>query len=295
MDIAIPLGLRNAIESGSCVLFLGAGVGANAFDDQGNPAPDGRHLAEDIVQHFKITEATAPYNLAKVAQVAEQRTSRPQLNSFIKERFSNLTPDEHLRWLATIPWRAIFTTNYDLAILRAYELEADPAQQPVPISSTEELVHCDPRVQVPIYYLHGNIIGPSPHFIITQNDYAKFRNRRRMLFELLKQQFAQSTLLYIGYSNEDPNWQTVLEELLAEFSPNQPPQAYRLVLGSEPLDIEILKGRNIETMLGTLADFHRSALVALSGDITAHNTLEAFRAMFPRHFCQPLRKVRLQL
>jgi hypothetical protein len=35
------------------------------------------------------------------------------------------------RWLACFRWRAIFTTNYDRAIERAYDLNPDQPQNPV--------------------------------------------------------------------------------------------------------------------------------------------------------------------
>jgi hypothetical protein len=52
--IEIPISLRNSLENGSCVLFLGAGMGNYYFDKEGTKIPDGSTLAKDMADHFKI-------------------------------------------------------------------------------------------------------------------------------------------------------------------------------------------------------------------------------------------------
>ena len=39
MSDALPLGLRQALESGQCVLFVGAGAGKHLLGPDSNPAP----------------------------------------------------------------------------------------------------------------------------------------------------------------------------------------------------------------------------------------------------------------
>ena len=76
--------------------------------------------------------------------------------------------------------------------------------------------------EVPIYHLHGALFGlDKPNIIITEDDYAKFSEPRRMLFELLKKEFATSTILYVGYANQDPNWKQLLTEISEEFYPSE--------------------------------------------------------------------------
>src|SRR6202035_4114809 len=83
-------------------------------------APDGGTLAKELAAHFGIDVSDAP-DLAKVAQIVEIRKGgRAELETFIKRRLTDLEPDEIFSWLTTIRWRAIFTTNYDGVIERAY-------------------------------------------------------------------------------------------------------------------------------------------------------------------------------
>jgi hypothetical protein len=199
----IPLGLRQALEAGDCVLFLGAGVGHHLTRD-GVPAPTGAALARELAEQFKI-ESDGATDLAKISQVVEIRKGRTELEAFLAKRLCGLEPDEALRWLCTIRWKAIYTTNYDDGVERAYAQTAAPPQTPVPIAATSQLAAFDRRFQVPIYYLHGRLCGPDKtRIIITENDYAEFRKQRQMMFELLKLEFATSVFLYIGYANEDP-------------------------------------------------------------------------------------------
>ena len=56
--IELPLGLIRALESGDCVLFLGAGIGDHLFDRNGNPAPDANSLAKELADYFEIESSS---------------------------------------------------------------------------------------------------------------------------------------------------------------------------------------------------------------------------------------------
>lgn len=256
---SLPIGLRNALESGDCVLFLGAGLGRHSTDGNGQPAPDARTLATELAEKFAIADET-DHDLSTIAQVVDLRYGRPDLRAFLRERFADLTPDAAFQWLTTIRWKGICTTNYDRALLRAYELNPSPRQLPVPMSVTSELRPYDLRTQVPVKYLHGFLYDDrdSP-IIITEDDYARFREKRDMLFKWLKLEFATSPFLYIGYSNSDNNWRALLEEIRAEFYPSSLPQSYRVSPDTSDLDIEILKSKSIETLRCTFEEFHTAA------------------------------------
>ncbi len=263
--LELPLGLRTAMESGKCVLFLGAGLGEHVRDTEGRTSPDSATLARELAEEFSIEISSEP-NLSQVASVVELRRGRPDLKAFLQKRLADLTPDESLQWLFTIRWSAIFTTNYDEVIERAYELIADPPQNPIPISLASHFVQHDPRIEVPIYHLHGRLFGAgSQHILITEDDYAKFREPRRMIFEVLKSEFASAPVLYLGYSNRDPNWKTLIGELTAEFYPEEISQSYRISPHTDDLEEEILQSKNVTTIDGTYQEFFEVASTIISG------------------------------
>ena len=278
--VDIPLGLRQALEAGDCVLFTGAGMGYHLWRD-GLNAPDGKTLALELAAQFRIDGGPSP-ELPKVSQIVEIRKGRTELETFLKKRLSNLAPDATFQWIASVRWRAIFTTNYDDGIEKAYGLRADPPQTPIPISSTSELVSFDRRFQVPLYYLHGRLFGhDKPNIIITENDYSTFRKQRQMMFEVLKQEFATSTFLYVGYSNQDPNWKMLLEELRSEFYPSRLPPSYRVAPTTGTLNDEILRAQQVDTIGCTFDDFQKSAALALAGSKVPPDALRNLQAAVP--------------
>lgn len=280
--ITLPLTLRTALESGQCVLFLGAGIGSYVRDKAGRPAPDGEELAKRLATRFKI-DTGGVYELAKVSEIVELREGRKELETFLKEQLSDLVPGEEIKWLASVRWKAIFTTNYDDAIERAYDLTANVQQKPVSFALTRELFAYDSRFDVPIYHLHGSLFSKNkPSLILTGSDYVTFRESRRMLFDLLKQEFATATVLYLGYSNRDPNWDTVLSEVRSEFYPSPIPPSFRVAPATNPLDAEILRAKGVETLDCSMADFIVAGSAALKDAASFGNLIDAAKKVVPK-------------
>ena len=69
--IELPLGLRHALESGDCVLFVGAGIGEHLLNQEGKPTPDACLLAKELADEFSI-KVDDEYDLAKIAEVVDQ-------------------------------------------------------------------------------------------------------------------------------------------------------------------------------------------------------------------------------
>ncbi|WP_395680436.1 SIR2 family protein [Dokdonella sp.] len=282
MTISIPLALKSAIESGDCVLFLGAGIGAHLQGLDGKPLPDAAALSGEMAAHFSISFSGDPPSLSKMSQLVEIRKTREQLDEFLRKRLANSEPDDVLGWITTRRWQAIYTTNYDSGIPRAYEKSARPAQTPRVISKTSEL-NLLQDFEVPIYFIHGALFGASAtgRVVITEKDYTRFREERRMLFERLKNHFATSPFLYIGYSNRDPNWSLVLDEVEEEFSPSRTPRSFRVCPHEDAFDEEILLSRNIETIHTDLAGFVATTQAVLNELAVDSDKLGRLRKLVP--------------
>ena len=279
--LELPLGLRHALESGECVLFIGAGSGKHLLDAKGAPAPDGKTLAKDLARQFSI-EAAGIDDLAKISQVVQIRKGRAELEAYLSKRFSNLTPDKVLRWISTLRWKAIYTTNYDDGIQQTYALNPKPIQQPVTMASTSDLASFDRQYDVPIYHLHGALFGSTaPQLVITEDDYGKFKERRKMLFELLKKDFATSCILYIGYANEDHNWKMVQAEMAEEFFPSKLPRSYRISPSTNPLELEILRSKMIDTISCSYEEFVQLCSTTLAESVIDSDRISKARSTMP--------------
>lgn len=280
----LPLGLRQALERGDCVLFLGAGIGSHYKLQNGKPSPNGSELGQELISHFKLG-IPATTDLPRVAQLVEVRNERADLDAYIKKTFASLVPDEHIQWLTTFRWRSIFTTNYDMGLEQAYKLNGNPLQNPVPISATADLRYTDNHVDVPIFHLHGTPYNPCPSpIVITQADYTRYQEHRKMLWDRLKIDSATSTMLYVGYSGRDQNWQLIVEEMAKEFLPSVPPTAYRLDPYADPIDMEIHKEvRRVETLIMSLPEFRVLVDKELGNYRPTVDTLNKYRNTIPQH------------
>ncbi len=258
------------------------------YRTDGSSLPDAAGLAREIVMHFSLD--TASDDLSKVAELLQIRGKKDDLEDFIRKQFADLTPDETIQWLCSRRWRAIFTTNYDRGIERGYELLPDPPQQPISIALTADLIHVDARFEIPVYHIHGAIFGQKQNIVISQTDYTRFRETRRMLFEILKQNFATSTILYIGYSNRDPNWALLLNEITEEFQPSKLPSAFRVVPSTDKDDAEILKSRGIETIDADLEQFVSAAVAQLEPFHIDDDRLKALQKTVPSHLLNAFKK-----
>ena len=162
-------------------------------------------------------------------------------------------------------------------ILAAYRANPSPYQTPVPIAATREIRYADPRLrEVPLYFLHGTLASNTSTLLMTETDYVRFplAEDRAGLFAILKEQFAQSVFLYVGYSNTDSNWKALLDDIQREFPTGTMPLSYRLTIDHTSMYDTLLTARNIQTIYCSLADF----VTALSTQMhEVHMPDEAFK------------------
>jgi tetratricopeptide (TPR) repeat protein/cold shock CspA family protein len=284
---SLPLGLRQALERGDCVLFLGAGIGGHYRRPGGTAAPDGAKLVEDLISYFKLG-IDPKTDLARTAQLVEIRHKRPALDNFIKKALADLEPDDNIKWLTTFRWRAIYTTNYDMGLESAYRLNGNPPQNPIPISVTSDLIYTDTHVDVPIFHLHGTPYNPSPSpMVLTQADYTRYQDHRAMVWNRLKNDGLTSTILYIGYSGRDNNWQQIVEEMAREFSPSKPPMAYRLDPFADAIDVELHREvRRVETLMITLPEFRALVDKDIGDYRPGADTFDKYKKKVPHHLLE---------
>jgi tetratricopeptide (TPR) repeat protein/cold shock CspA family protein len=253
----LPMGLVHALETRSCVLFVGAGVGAHIKRPDGSPTPDAEALARELAERFSIDLGDESPDLAAVAELVELRRSRLDLEAHLSVALDGLEPDAAFRRLVTYGWRAIFTTNYDDAIERSFALDASAIQTPVSYSVTSDITDWGGASEVPIFHLHGRLAAPAEdrRLVITQTDYTRYSERRRMLFDLYRVHYATHTVVYVGYSHRDSNWRILSSELRTELAPAKPPPSYRVVPSTPSLQKEVFLAQGLETIDLGLSDF----------------------------------------
>lgn len=278
----LPLGLAGALETGNIVLFVGSGIGHYMIDKDGKSMPDGQELGRRLAAKLKL-DVGGETALSKVAQLAEIRVGRKRTVRAVSELFEGYEPNEDAKWLFSLTWQAVYTTNYDSYIERCYETNAEGLQNPVVMATNSDVKNWLPTHELPIVHLHGSLANTanSDEILLTQQDYATYRSKRTMLFNRFRIEYADTPILYVGYSNEDSNWAQVTSELREEFSPASPPRSFRLTPSTSDLDRELLEHQGIETLDGTISDL-RAAVWAKYGDLRVKPAnMDALRAQVP--------------
>ena len=134
----IPVDLKNALEAGNCVLFVGAGMGHNMVDGESNHIPDGKGLAQLIAEKFSLPKS-GDYSLTDVSTFVElHKNGRRDLINYIRMILQDASPDDYMKWIPTVKWRAIYTTNYDRTIQKAYDNCEKPVQEYTTITHISE-------------------------------------------------------------------------------------------------------------------------------------------------------------
>ena len=100
--------------------------------------------------------------------------------------------------LLQLPWRDIFTTNYD-TLLERTEV---PGRVYQPVATVTDLTSAiSPR----IIKLHGSF--PSlDRFIITEEDYRTYPKDFVLFISTVRQSLIENTFVLVGFSGDDPNF-----------------------------------------------------------------------------------------
>jgi hypothetical protein len=136
----------------------------------------------------------------------------------------------------------VFSTNYD----KLFDLASKGGFRLHPVTSTT--VGDDLRLGEPVFLrLHGST-DVMNEVVLTRSDYAQIAKKGRDVFDALRGLSLTSTILFIGYSLEDPDIQLLLQEIgrpgttpEAHFMlAPEPPSASRIEVFKESFGVSVL-------------------------------------------------------
>lgn len=282
----IPIDLKIALETGNCVLFVGAGMGYNMIDSDDNCMPDGKKLAKMIADNFSLPNSEE-YSLTDVASYVEiKKNGRKDLTNYIRSILVHAMPDVSMKWIPSIRWKAIYTTNYDETIQKAYDACKAPAQEYKTITHITEYDDFDNTHIVPIIHLHGSLFDGDDvnNIIISQDDYVNYDHRRKSLFNLLQHCFIKNCVLFSGYSHNDSNFHTILADIAKEIYPNTIRKSYRIDPYTNDVNMAIMANRNIETIKYSFSEFVTAAKSQLELQNALTITEKEAKTIIPQDF-----------
>ena len=176
-------------------IIVGAGFSKNASDK----FLSWNCLAKVIYKNLYHKEPEES-NILKLFQgiEADPNEGKDILYKELNKVLPNTTPPSELhKKLLNLPWKDIFTTNYDTLLERTTSIRPYKS-----IQDEQELQHSSsPR----IIKLHGSL--PKGPFIITNSDYLSYKDKHPLFVNTIHQAFIEDTICLIGFSGDDPNFQ----------------------------------------------------------------------------------------
>lgn len=195
------------IRHGEVILWIGSGFSKIAG------YPTGSELANLIKKKLNPNEKKYFKNKFSLDEVAEefvQMRSRKELISILNDVFKkkpiNLT---YHRMVSEIPQiQTIITTNYDKSFEPTYKTDISTiiSDKDIPAAA---------RNKVHLYKIHGDIDTPNS-IMITKKDYSDYykEGRESLLWTEIKSLVSRHSILFVGYSFEDTNIQSIFEYIL---------------------------------------------------------------------------------
>ena len=140
--------------------------------------------------------------LLRLAQEYETAFGRANLHRFLQQQVGDedLRPgDKHTR-LLKLPWRDVFTTNWDTLLERARDSVIDRPysvvrnKDEIPLASQRRIIK-----------LHGSLPAHFP-LIFTEEDYRTYPTEFAPFVNTVQQAMMETVFCLIGFSGDDPNF-----------------------------------------------------------------------------------------
>lgn len=219
--------LIRRIEAKRCTPFIGAGASVPIL-------PLGSQLADEWAKRYNYP-LTDSGDLAKVAQFLavdeDDFFPKEQIQRDFQEKdppdFSD--PNQPHRLLADLDLPIYLTTNYDNFMYEALEycgkfpkLELCCWNDSIGVWNPSAFENPDftPTPEAPVvYHMHGHINWPQS-MVLTEDDYleflVRFSSEKRLQFlpPDIRNAFAQTSLLFMGYSLSDWNFRVLFRSVI---------------------------------------------------------------------------------
>jgi CheY-like chemotaxis protein len=248
--MAIPESLVEAIRSGNCVAFVGAGfAGAARLPSWGSLLSRLAERDEDASRRAHVEGLIArgtAHSFDEAAQLLEDALGRAAFTAELLQALSRpqIPPamQERLRWLLGIPFRAILTTNFDPLLTgslpqpKAYrEVLRPEATHPW----WKELLSDGNNRGVPLVKVHGDVHA-AESVVITRRDYRRLLYSNPGYQAFVRTVFASHPILYLGFSFTDAYLNELRSEILAliGYSDGKGPPAHAIINDVSPYTVE---------------------------------------------------------
>lgn len=260
----------NAIESGKCLAFLGAGACTPFKNNKGEEIPGlpvGGQLAETLAERCQYTNGK-DCDLLKVAEyfLYAYGGDREPLERAIREEIQKpCTPRPIHTVLAQLEKiKIVITTNYDGLLEQELLHYNRHLLKHVHNPNDSRSGHFDFSIflepgEVLLHKMHGSVEIPGS-MVVCESDYIKylasFNDKDRGIPQNIRLLIPQSTLLFLGYGLGDWNFRVIWEGVLSSYaSRNLRKESYALVKSPTHFQRRYWARRNVEIFDQDLTEF----------------------------------------
>lgn len=194
----------STIESGTSILFLGAGFSAEATNTNNEEIKDVATLIEYLLNKVGVT-STDGYDLDTAAEEFQKVYGDEETIVALHSNFRTKAYTNDQATIVTQPWRRIYTTNYDDVI----ETICTDNRKPITIPNLNDPVSQPMPGTTQLLHIYGNIGKASPHefatnFLLTerQRDNSPFLKSPWMR-AFHDDVLAASSVVFVGFSLTD--------------------------------------------------------------------------------------------
>lgn len=190
--------LSRDIIPGRTILFLGAGASIPSG------APSAKGLVVDLCKALEVSDIRSD-DLMEAASLLELRVGRHRLVSAIRDRLKDVEPTQGLLVLPTLKWAAVYSTNWDCLVEKAYERCGEKL---VVVRSNFDYLDLDRVDGTILFKLHGSleqdrVDGSKLGFVLTESDYDEYERFRQLVYRRLSLDLATHDVLILGHSLRD--------------------------------------------------------------------------------------------
>ena len=190
--------ISEQMKLGYLSVFAGAGLSA------ASGYVDWKRLLEPLCKQMRLN---SDRDLTEIAQYYKNEYGRQGLNDIVFNEFAKIPKNnENVTWLAKLPIKEYWTTNYDDIIEQEIQKRGKVVET---IINQESFKYHDPRREVVIYKMHGDKRYPDD-VVLTKEDYQKYDDKRKLFTRLLSVELVRRTFIFIGFSFNDPNLERIL-------------------------------------------------------------------------------------
>jgi len=258
-----PKPLLDSLKARRCMLFAGSGLSVPA----GYPTWSGLvdQLVAEAANAFPDKAASLKTFTKKekdpllVGEFARSKLGPQRYGNLLRTVFAKPgKPQPSHDSIALTDYRAVITTNYDKLIETVVTFKRGWTP---PVFSFESMPSLGSALFEGLFFvfkLHGDISSPES-IVLTSQDYDRLMLRSPFVRSFLQAVFLNFTLLFIGYSISDPDFQLVLKELNLIFQGTTPPH-YALLADPHEFTTEHLMAQlNIQVIPYDSKNSHQEA------------------------------------